>query len=373
MHKCVALYYVVKPARVAGVAITVFLARQTLGRKQNTPFLRLFGPARRHSKSRNGTPCRGVRLCTINGPAAVVAVCNQNVPHFVFRHRKQRRYFFKKKVCVSTLKPPADPILSAFKEAAEFLNNTRGLKMDTETKLAFYGLFKVATHGPCTAPAPSRLDVVAAAKWYCLFYYFLCAPLAEIPIFCRDAWRAASMFSQHEAMRKYIELASEKVPQWRQRRTPAEVLARDTVKAAAVPGHDLDEYDDDVGDDDDIDDEAADEIPDHEKTFGVSVSRLAETKDVEVEQEDRDLFYYIQEGNLAHVDRLLPSFGDLTQADPDQGMTPLHWASDRNLVDIASSLIKAGAPVDVKVYSERERERRLFVLFTNALLRTPRT
>jgi hypothetical protein len=52
-------------------------------------------------------------------------------------------------------------------------------KVSSDAKLRLYGLYKIATEGPCTASQPSALKVTARAKWYlcCLsleFCWFFC-------------------------------------------------------------------------------------------------------------------------------------------------------------------------------------------------------
>ena len=39
-------------------------------------------------------------------------------------------------------------------------------KVPSEVQQQLYGLYKIATEGPCTAPQPSALKITARAKWY---------------------------------------------------------------------------------------------------------------------------------------------------------------------------------------------------------------
>lgn len=39
-------------------------------------------------------------------------------------------------------------------------------KVSSDVQLQLYGLYKIATEGPCTAPQPSALKITARAKWY---------------------------------------------------------------------------------------------------------------------------------------------------------------------------------------------------------------
>lgn len=40
-------------------------------------------------------------------------------------------------------------------------------KVSTDVQLQLYGLYKIATEGPCSTPQPSALKMTARAKWYC--------------------------------------------------------------------------------------------------------------------------------------------------------------------------------------------------------------
>lgn len=41
-------------------------------------------------------------------------------------------------------------------------------KVSNDVQLLLYGLYKIATEGPCTVPQPSALKMTARAKWYVL-------------------------------------------------------------------------------------------------------------------------------------------------------------------------------------------------------------
>ena len=81
-----------------------------------------------------------------------------------------------------------------FKAADDFIktNKDPNSKMSNEEKLKFYALFKQATSGECTGPAPSRLNVVAKAKY--------------------DAWKSVGKLSKDDAKRKFIEVLKGKMP-----------------------------------------------------------------------------------------------------------------------------------------------------------------
>ncbi|GMP70634.1 hypothetical protein CsSME_00029409 [Camellia sinensis var. sinensis] len=50
-------------------------------------------------------------------------------------------------------------------------------KVSNDVQLQLYGLYKIATEGPCSVPQPSALKMTARAKWYCSMltvFQFLC-------------------------------------------------------------------------------------------------------------------------------------------------------------------------------------------------------
>lgn len=57
-------------------------------------------------------------------------------------------------------------------------------KVSNDAQLQLYGLYKIATEGPCSMPQPSALKMTARAKWYllhhCSFWQFNCIILCFI-------------------------------------------------------------------------------------------------------------------------------------------------------------------------------------------------
>ena len=57
----------------------------------------------------------------------------------------------------------------AFSAATAFVAATAAdrssQKVSSDVQLMLYGLYKIATEGPCTAPQPSALKMTARAKW----------------------------------------------------------------------------------------------------------------------------------------------------------------------------------------------------------------
>ncbi|XP_058078095.1 acyl-CoA-binding domain-containing protein 1-like isoform X2 [Magnolia sinica] len=67
-------------------------------------------------------------------------------------------------------------------------------KVSNEVQLQLYGLYKIATEGPCSVQQPSAIKISARAKW--------------------NAWQRLGVMSPEEAMQKYIMIVSELYPSW---------------------------------------------------------------------------------------------------------------------------------------------------------------
>ncbi|PIN14453.1 Acyl-CoA-binding protein [Handroanthus impetiginosus] len=86
----------------------------------------------------------------------------------------------------------------AFSAATAFVSATAAdrsaLKVSNDVQLQLYGLYKIATEGPCSAPRPSTLKVTARAKW--------------------QAWQKLGAMPPEEAMKKYIDIITDLYPTW---------------------------------------------------------------------------------------------------------------------------------------------------------------
>ncbi len=69
-----------------------------------------------------------------------------------------------------------------------------GRELTVSDQLEFYGLFKIATVGDCTEPAPWSIQIVARQKW--------------------EAWNKLNGMSQEDAKLKYIEKLTSLAPEW---------------------------------------------------------------------------------------------------------------------------------------------------------------
>ncbi|PWZ40131.1 Acyl-CoA-binding domain-containing protein 1 [Zea mays] len=83
-----------------------------------------------------------------------------------------------------------------FSAASAFIaaSAASGTSVPEEAQLRLYGLYKIATEGPCTAPQPSALKLKARAKW--------------------NAWHKLGAMPTEEAMQGYITIVQELFPNW---------------------------------------------------------------------------------------------------------------------------------------------------------------
>ena len=94
-------------------------------------------------------------------------------------------------------------------DAADWTSK-HGAGLSDDLRLQLYGLYKQATVGACDAPAPSRLDFVARAKW-CGFMLTDGAAGAHFAscLCCRQQWQQLGQLPRRDAMAAYLLLASQ--------------------------------------------------------------------------------------------------------------------------------------------------------------------
>lgn len=159
---------------------------------------------------------------------------------------------------------------------------------DSKDLLELYGLYKQATEGVCNTPRPTVLQLKARSKW--------------------NAWHDLGEMSQKDAQLAYVNKLNKLDPNW------LEESRKNQTGGGRLSGwvvHSIESKP--------IEDQSR---PDHMKT----------------------IFDHVKENNLQRLrEQLKPS--DLTPLD-EQGMALLHWATDRNAIEIIEYLIKCGANVN---------------------------
>lgn len=112
-----------------------------------------------------------------------------------------------------------------FYKASVHARKLNAKNMTLEDRLSLYKFFKQATAGPCTAAAPSRLDIGDYAKW--------------------EAWKSCGNLGRVEAMAAYVSLVDRLSPGWQEKYAPVTVPAGQ--EAAAPAGEDAEGAEDDDG------------------------------------------------------------------------------------------------------------------------------
>lgn len=182
-----------------------------------------------------------------------------------------------------------DCLQTTFERAADHLT-TLAASLDSETLLYLYARFKQAKEGPCNISKPGFFNFQAKQKW--------------------EAWNELGRMSPQQAMQEYI----------------------DEVKNLDVNW----ECDKDSG--------ASKNVS---SSLGFTVSTLR-GQDFEVVHDDqKTLFDWVKEGNIKRVTELLhgSKTSELNQVDAE-GMTLLHWASDRGYVDMVKLLLQCGSNIN---------------------------
>ncbi|KAH8266368.1 hypothetical protein KR038_007510 [Drosophila bunnanda] len=148
--------------------------------------------------------------------------------------------------------------------------------------LAFYAYYKQALEGPCDSPSPSLLQPKARSKW--------------------QAWRNLGKMTPSEARQAYIQKLEVLQPEW------------------------------------------ISSLKDKSRTGWVVHSIESAPIEEQRSESDKTVFDHVKENNLEKLRELLSPANLLTL--DENGMSLLHWATDRNAVEIIKFLVRSGASVD---------------------------
>ncbi|CAB4418309.1 unnamed protein product [Rhizophagus irregularis] len=199
-----------------------------------------------------------------------------------------------------------DPLEEQFTSAYTFLNNHPEINLSNEIKLKLYGYYKVVTTGKVDTAKPSLWEIRARAKW--------------------DAWKEVENTPTEEAMQMYVEIVEKANVGWN----------RDQLDDIAI---------------EDETKEKNKENTQQERMKYVSTMSYEEEED---DDDENDIFSCTKKGDTAAVNKILDSGEIDVNAKDDQGLTLLHWASDRGYLEIVKLLIEKGA--DVNILSDEEKE-----------------
>ncbi|TVU16641.1 hypothetical protein EJB05_40215 [Eragrostis curvula] len=209
-----------------------------------------------------------------------------------------------------------------------------GTSVPEEAQLRLYGLYKIATEGPCTAPQPSALKLKARAKW--------------------NAWNKLGAMPTEEAMQEYITIVEELFPNWAAGSSTKKKGKEDSITSASGskgpmgPVFSSLMYEEDEGND------SCKELGDihvsaREGAIDDIVKQLA--AGVEVNMRDSEgrtpLHWAVDRGHLNAVEILANAKADLNAQD-NEGQTALHYAVLCEREDIAELLVKHRADLHIK-------------------------
>ncbi|XP_074572989.1 acyl-CoA-binding domain-containing protein 2-like isoform X2 [Curcuma longa] len=190
----------------------------------------------------------------------------------------------------------------AFAAATAFVAATAAdkdsAKVSNDVQLQLYGLYKIATEGPCTVPQPSALKMTARAKW--------------------NAWQRLGTIPPEEAMQKYIVIINELYPSWADHSTKK-------------------------GDDD----ESMPPGSTAKGSMGSIFSSFVHEETSEVDLKLEAIHIFAREGQLGELLTRIAN-GALVNTRDSEGRTPLHWAVDRGHFDVVETLLDKNADVNAK-------------------------
>ncbi|XVF10106.1 hypothetical protein REPUB_Repub07fG0154400 [Reevesia pubescens] len=189
----------------------------------------------------------------------------------------------------------------AFSAATAFVAATAAdrlsQKVSSEVQLQLYGLYKIATEGPCTAPQPSALKMTARAKW--------------------QAWHKLGAMPPEEAMQKYLDIVTELYPTW----AAGSAMCRGGADNAASK--------------------------DAKGPMGPVFSSFAYEEESGNELKMDAIHAFAREGELNNLLKCIESGVSVNLLD-GEGRTPLHWAVDRGHLKITEALVSRNADVNAK-------------------------
>ncbi|KAL3521668.1 hypothetical protein ACH5RR_019817 [Cinchona calisaya] len=191
----------------------------------------------------------------------------------------------------------------AFSAATAFVAATAAdrsaQKVSNDVQLQLYGLYKIATEGPCSTPQPSPLKMTARAKW--------------------QAWQKLGAMPPEEAMQKYIEIVTELYPSW--------ITSTDSKKEGK-------EY---------IGASSAESKGPMGPVFSTFTYEDEPGNDLKLEA----MHAFAREGDMENLLKCIES-GVPVNVKDSEGRTPLHWAVDRGHLKVTELLLSKDADINAK-------------------------
>ncbi|KAI4319954.1 hypothetical protein MLD38_033487 [Melastoma candidum] len=181
--------------------------------------------------------------------------------------------------------------------AAAAADRALARSVGNDEQLRLYGLYKIATEGPCTGPQPSALKMTARAKW--------------------QAWHNLGAMPPEEAMQQYIDIVTELYPSW---------LDGSSTRSKRVSG----------------DAPIADARGPMGPVFSTFVHEES-GNDLKMEE----IHAFAREGAIDNLLQCVKS-GVSVNVKDSEGRTPLHWAVDRGHQEVVELLVNQHADVNAQ-------------------------
>ncbi|KAL2921787.1 Acyl-CoA-binding domain-containing protein 2 [Bienertia sinuspersici] len=167
-------------------------------------------------------------------------------------------------------------------------------KVGNDVQLQLYGLYKIATEGPCSAPPPPAFKMTARAKW--------------------NAWQKLGAMPPEDAMQKYVDIVTELYPSWA------------NGGADKPKGGDSSES---------------------KGPIGPVFSSFMHEEESGVELKMDAIHGFAREGDVANLLKCIEN-GIAVNLKDSEGRTPLHWAVDRGHLPVIELLYSKNADMNAK-------------------------
>lgn len=174
-------------------------------------------------------------------------------------------------------------------------------KVSSDVQLQLYGLYKIATEGPCSTPQPSALKMTARAKW--------------------QAWQKLGAMPPEDAMQKYIDIVTELYPTW--------------LDGAALRSKSGDGIGPSSG--------SSESKGPMGPVFSTFVYEEEAGSDLKIDA----IHGFAREGDSTNLLNCIEDGVSVNLKD-SEGRTPLHWAVDRGHLEVTELLVCRNADVNAK-------------------------